>query len=45
MIDFHDFIEGYKRSIRLLFITDRLTIIIWDYYLSDKIAESIILTL
>ena len=43
MIDFYDFTEGYKGNIRLLFITDKLTIIIWDYYLSDKTVESIIL--
>ena len=43
MIDFHDFIKGYKGSIRLLLITDRLKIIMWDYYLSNKIIKSIIL--
>ena len=45
MINFHDFIKGYKGSIRLLLITDRFIIIMWDYYLSDKMAKSIILAL
>ena len=45
MIHFHDFIEGYKERIKLLFITNKLRIIMWDYYLNDKIIKLIILTL
>ena len=43
MIDFYDFIKGYEGSIKFLFIMDKFIIIIWDYYLSDKIIKSIIL--
>ena len=45
MINFYNFIKGYKGSIRLLFITNRFIIIIWDDYLNDKMAELIILVL
>ena len=45
MIDFYDFIKGYKGSIRFLLITNKFIIIIWDYYLSNKMVKLIILTL
>ena len=45
MINFYDFIEGYKANISFLFITNKFIMIMWDYYLSNKMAKSIILTL
>ena len=41
-IDFHDFELAYEKSRYLLLITDRCTGMMWDYYLSDRSAPSII---
>ena len=45
IINFHNFTKGYKGSIRLLLITNKLIIIIWDYYLNNKTTKLIILIL
>jgi Pol polyprotein len=41
-IDFHDFQEGLGSYTSLMLITDRCSGLIWDYYLQDRTANSII---
>ena len=41
-IDFHDFEKAYEKSKHLALVTDRCTGMMWDYYLSERDAQSII---
>ena len=40
-VDFHDFEQGYERSKTMALFVDRVTGIMWDYYLSERTAETI----
>ena len=41
-VDFHDFTKGMGGLNSLILITDRWSGLHWDYYLSNRIAETII---
>ena len=43
-VDLHDFTNGYDGSTTLLLITDRMTMVMWDYYLTDHTADSILMS-
>ena len=44
-IDFHDFEESYDRFKSVMLVTDRWSGLIWDFYLSDRKADTIIATI
>ena len=41
-MDIHDLRGGYEGSVALLLFTDRYSGLMWDYYLSNKSAESLL---
>ena len=41
-MDIHNIKKVYNKSIALLLFTDKYSGLIWDYYLLDKIIESLL---
>ena len=44
-IDFHDYSEGLGGYTSVMLITDRYSRLVWDYYLTNRKAETILIVL